>query len=301
MEKNYAVIINPHSGRKKGAEVWRKLRPLFQNKGIDTHEFISTHTGHPYEIVSRLNLSIYDAIVVLGGDGTMHEVVNGIMDREDKLTKPIGLISCGTGNSFMHDLEGVNPIKAAEIILAGHTIFIDLARITMPGLQLHAFNILGWGLTVTINNLAEKWRKLGGQRYNIAALAEILKNPKWQVKITLDGEVLEGEYAFFLACNTVYSGNGMRVAPNAVLNDGLMDVIILKEASRWRLIKLFAKIFSGKHIYDPLITYRQVSSFSIHPVENSVLNIDGQVTGHTPAVVNMVREALEVFYPLGKS
>ncbi|NNF33043.1 MAG: diacylglycerol kinase family lipid kinase [Saprospiraceae bacterium] len=291
--KYYLIILNPVSGRGKNSRIVDQLKIDFPDSDIRITEF----KGHPYSIMKEEDLKPFSAAIAMGGDGTMHEVINGMMDREDGMKIPIGLIPGGTGNSFMHDLNCLDPQSAIRIIKEGNLKSIDLAEIKMKDGIRHAYNIVGWGISVTINNLAEKWRKVGGQRYNLAALYEIIRNPNWQVKIILDDVEIEGSFSFFLACNTIYSGNGMKVAPRAILDDGLIDVILLRQAQRRKLIGLFTKIFDGRHIDSPLIEYHQVRSFSITPQDDTVLNIDGQVEGHTPIEVQVLPKAIQVFYP----
>jgi YegS/Rv2252/BmrU family lipid kinase len=291
--RKYLIIINPISGKGKNEQLISKLKDAFPNNQI----CITGYKGHPYEVTNREDLDTIDAIIAIGGDGTMHEVVNGMMSRMDGKKVPIGLIPGGTGNSFMHDLQCLNPEKAIEIIKQGHIKKVDLMKLEMGEEVKYAFNIVGWGISVTINNLAEKWRRIGGQRYNLAALNEIIRNPKWPVKITLGDIEVEGKLTFFLACNNMYSGNGMKVAPRAILDDGLVDILLLRQAPRYKLIGIFSKIFDGSHIENSLIEYHQVRSFSIIPEQDTVLNIDGQVEGHTPVNVTVLSKALEVFYP----
>jgi sphingosine kinase len=287
------IILNPVSGKRQNERLIDDIKGAFPFSEI----ILTTHKGHPYEIANEEDLNSFSALIAIGGDGTMHEVINGMMDRKDDMKIPIGLIPGGTGNSFMHDLGCLDPQRAIRIIKEGNLKAIDLAEIKMKDGIRHAYNIVGWGISVTINNLAEKWRKVGGQRYNLAALYEIIRNPKWPVKINLDGNIIEGSFSFFLACNTMYSGNGMKVAPRAVLDDGLIDIILLRQAPRRKLIGLFSKIFDGRHINSPLIEYHQVRSFSIIPEKDTVLNIDGQVEGHTPVSVTVLPKAIQVFYP----
>ena len=225
----------------------------------------------------------------------MHEVINGMMDRTDQKKLPIGLITNGTGNSLMHDLDALDPIKAVKNFVEGRKLKIDLAKISMKDSHLYAFNVIGWGIPVTINEKAEKMRFFGGQRYNLASLIEIFRNPSWPVKLHIAQNELQGNYSFFLACNTIYSGNGMRVAPKAKLNDGKFDVLILKKASRSKLIRLFVRIFKGSHINDPIIQYEQVSAFSISDTQDTVLNIDGQAIGSVPFEVKVLKEQVEIF------
>ena len=291
----YFLIVNPVSGQKKGLLLWEKVLPILTSKGAEVDHVISEYNHHPYDIIIDLDFSKFDAIGVLGGDGTMHEVINGMMDRTDQQKLPIGLITNGTGNSLMHDLDALDPIKAANNFVEGRKLKIDLAKISMTDNHLYAFNVIGWGIPVTINEKAEKMRFFGGQRYNLASLIEILRNPSWPVKLQIEQKELKGNYSFFLACNTIYSGNGMRVAPKAKLNDGKFDVLILKKASRPKLIRLFVKIFKGSHINDPIIQYEQVEAFSISDTKDTVLNIDGQAIGSVPFEVKVLKEQVEIF------
>ena len=291
----YCLIVNPASGYRKGKHILSSVLPLFTAHDIKIEPFITEYKNHPYIIARDNELSGYQGVLVIGGDGTMHEVVNGMMDRKDGLKLPLGIIPGGTGNSLVHDLGALDPLDAAKLIIARNILKIDLARLTMPEGHLYSFNIVGWGLPESVNTRAEKWRNLGGQRYNLASLVEIVRSPVWKVKIILDDDILEGNYSFFLACNTRYSGNGMQVAPRALLDDGEFDVLLLKKEPRWKLFRLFTRIFSGRHIDDPIITYRKAKSFEIHPANDGILNVDGQLTGHTPVKAHVLREAIELF------
>lgn len=289
------IIVNPVSGNHKGLEILHKIEPLLIEAGYHCENIISKYSHHPYEITINADLPKYDAIGIIGGDGTMHEVINGMMDREDQLKLPIGLITAGTGNALMHDLDALDPIKATQNIINGKTTKIDLARIEMQEKHLYAFNIIGWGLPVTVNHFAERWRKIGPQRYNLASLLAIVKNPNWDVTFKVDDETISGKYSFFLACNTIHSGNGMKMAPKARLNDGKFDLLILSKASRFQLVKLFSKIFKGKHIHEKIVSYLPTSDFGVSETEDSILIVDGQAIGNVPFRATVIKQALEIF------
>lgn len=293
--KDYFFVVNPVSGSHKGVEIYESIKYQFEKRGIICHARITDYENHAYELTNTFNIKSFDAIIAIGGDGTMHEVINGMMDRGDKKTLPIGLIPGGTGNSYMHDQDCLDPLMAAEIILNNNITTIDLGLVRQKIKDFYAFNVLGWGLPVSINLLAEKMRWLGGQRYNVASILEIFRKPTWQVKMIIDDEVIEGKYCFVLACNTKHSGNGMKVAPHAKLNDGKTDLLIVKSPSRFELIKLFGKIFSGEHIHEKAIEYRQVSSFELISKAESILNVDGQNMGMTPFKLEILKDKLEVF------
>ena len=263
--------------------------------GFLSTPYITEYPGHANEIISSISLTAHDAIVVFGGDGTIHEVVNGLMRRSDGSKLPVGIVPLGTGNALMHDLDILTVKKAIETISEAKTLKIDLLECTTPTKVIYAFNMLGWGIAETINKVAERSRWLGKQRYNVASLIELLKNPSWKCKITLDEIIIEDKITFFMANNTQYTGNGMRIAPQAILDDGLMDVIILSHQPRSKLLHLFLKVFSGHHVDHPEIFYQKVRNIRLEPVEVMPLIIDGQQTGIAPIEITMLSNGLEIF------
>jgi diacylglycerol kinase family enzyme len=217
-----------------------------------------------------------------------------MMSRKDGMRVPIGLITGGTGNSFMHDLDCLDPVEAVQRILTNRTRKIDLFKAEAKGNLYFGFNIVGWGMPTDINILAEKMRWLGGQRYNIASILEVLKFKTRLARIEIDGSNIVADFGFVIGCNTMYTGKGMKMAPLARLDDGLLDLIIVRKAGRIKLLRMFPKIFSGKHIADPIVEYRQVKTFSIYPEKQSTLNIDGEMLGNTPVKVEILTKAIEV-------
>ena len=149
-------------------------------------------------------------------------------------------------------------------------------------------------MSTDITMLAEKMRYFGEQRYNIAAFIEILRNKKRLVKVIIEGDTYVGDYALILACNTIHTGKSMKVAPLAQLNDGMIDLVIARKSSRIHLLRLFPKLFSGDHISDHIVDYRQVKKFSIEPLENCELGIDGEILGSTPITAEVIPSAIQV-------
>jgi len=135
---------------------------------------------------------------------------------------------------------------------------------------------------------------MGSQRYNFASIVEVIRHKKRFARVTIDGSSIAADFAFIIGCNTIHTGKGMQMAPLARLSDGLIDLIIVRKVPRIKLLKLFPKIFSGRHIGDPAVDYRQVKEFSIIPEENKQLNIDGEVVGSTPALVKVLPSEIEI-------
>lgn len=287
-------IINPVSGSKKALVTYQNLS--LENKGLLSTPHITQYPGHASDIIKTTSLSNYEAIVVFGGDGTIHEVINGMMTRSDNVKIPIGVVPLGTGNALLHDLDILTVDKAIERILKKNIITIDLMECHTSGGLIYSFNILGWGIPVTINEIAEKWRFLGIQRYNLATLSQIIHNPSWNCTITLDDLVIKDKITFFMACNTQFTGNGMKIAPHALLDDGFMNAILLKKESRLKLVQLFLKVFSGKHINHPDIIYKKVQRIRIDTPDPMPLIIDGQQLGLSPVEVKVMPKQIAIFF-----
>ncbi|HJM47900.1 MAG: diacylglycerol kinase family lipid kinase [Candidatus Marinimicrobia bacterium] len=290
----YSLIVNPHGGVKSGFKILEKVKPYFDEANAELNIIETEYAGHARDIAAELPLDSITGFCAIGGDGTMHEIVNGMMSRKDGMRVPIGLITGGTGNSFMHDLDCLDPVEAVQRILTNRTRKIDLFKAEAKGNLYFGFNIVGWGMPTDINILAEKMRWLGGQRYNIASILEVLKFKTRLARIEIDGSNIVADFGFVIGCNTMYTGKGMKMAPLARLDDGLLDLIIVRKAGRIKLLRMFPKIFSGKHIADPIVEYRQVKTFSIYPEKQSTLNIDGEMLGNTPVKVEILTKAIEV-------
>jgi len=292
--KKFYLTVNPYGGGKRGPKILKNILPLFEEKNIQLTIIETEYAGHNKELANQLDMNGYDGFCCIGGDGTMYEVINGLMTREDRQKFPIGLITGGTGNSFMHDLDCLDPMDAAKRIVKGERRSIDIFSCKANGEQYYGFNILGWGIPTDANILADKLRWMGSQRYNLSSIVEVLRHRKRFARVTIDGSSIGADFAFIIGCNTIHTGKGMKMAPLARLNDGLIDLIIVRKVSRLKLLKLFPKVFSGKHIGDPGVDYRQVKQFSIIPEEDNQLNLDGEVLGSTPVEVQVLPNEIEL-------
>ena len=292
--KKFYLTVNPYGGGKRGPKILKNILPLFEEKNIQLTIIETEYAGHNKELANQLDMNGYDGLCCIGGDGTMYEVINGLMTREDRQKFPIGLITGGTGNSFMHDLDCLDPMDAAKRIVKGERRSIDIFSCKANGEQYYGFNILGWGIPTDANILADKLRWMGSQRYNLSSIVEVLRHRKRFARVSIDGSSIGADFAFIIGCNTIHTGKGMKMAPLARLNDGLIDLIIVRKVSRLKLLKLFPKVFSGKHIGDPGVDYRQVKQFSIIPEEDSQLNLDGEVLGSTPVEVQVLPNEIEL-------
>lgn len=288
------MLANPRGGRSQGVRLIDAVRPVLEAAPARVSVRVSEYPGHARELVRDIELGPYDAVIVIGGDGTLHEVVNGMMARRDGSSIPIGLIPGGSGNSFAQDLGDVDAVGAARRIATAGVRRVDLARVDMPGRTVYAANIIGWGLVTDINITAEGMRRFGERRYTLATLARITRLRSRPARLVLDGAPQQDRYVFVIACNSQHTGKGMKMAPRARLDDGLIDLVLVRRASRVQLLKMFPKVFDGTHLSSPVVEYHQLKTFSIEPETDEMLNIDGELTGSTPARVEVLPGAVGI-------
>ncbi len=293
--RKFTFIVNPNSGRRRGELIYKSVQSVFQRAGFEGDMHLTRYSGHAAELARDLDLNSSSGLIVIGGDGAIHEVVSGLMQRTEPDSVPVGVIPAGTGNAFHQHLNVLDPIAAAHKILNQNVSPLDVIRIQQRGQTFYSVNVIGWGTVTDINQLAEKLRILGPTRYSVAALIFIMKARKRRIRLRMDGEWIEEDFYFVLVCNTKFTGKGMQVAPGADHGDGVLDVILIRKATRWQMLKLFARIFDGSHLGMEIVEFRKVREFCIHQESNDVLTIDGELKAGVPFEAEVLPGALRVF------
>ena len=194
--KKYYLLVNPKGGHKRGLEIYEKVKHIFSSAGANITVLQTEYAGHTFDFAKTLDFVGYDGLCAIGGDGTMYELINGMLKRDDNHKIPIGLITGGTGNSFMYDVDCLDPIDAAKRIVQHNLRPLDIAKVNANGKLFYSFNIIGWGLATDAGKLAEKLRWLGGVRYDVASIIEVLKGKDRIATLTLDKEVIKENFIF---------------------------------------------------------------------------------------------------------
>ena len=288
------IISNPKSGVNNYENSINYVINEFKNYNIETTLIKTSHIGHATQLVKDNNISSYDSVCAMGGDGTLFEVLNGMFLRKKRDRRPISVIPNGTGNSFMKTIGIDSQLSSVEKIAKNESRPVDVMKAVCSDEVLYSLNLIGWGMATDISVLAEGLRIFGGQRYNIASFFEIVKNKKRTAKLVVDGVEREDNFAFIIACNTKFVGKDMKMAPNAEIDDGNIDLIIVKEASSFTLFSVFPKLFDGSHVNHDACEYVHCKSFSIIPEEEGKLNIDGEIIGSSPVAVEMLKNGVEL-------
>ncbi|MGD8195677.1 diacylglycerol/lipid kinase family protein [Herbiconiux sp. P18] len=249
-----------------------------------------------------------DALVVVGGDGMVNLGVNLVAGTG----VPLGIVPAGTGNDFASGLglPADDTVAATAVLvdaLQREPRVIDAARVTgvEPDPALHADSqgdepfrwfagVLSAGFDAAVNERANRMRRpRGASRYVIALIAELLALKVRRYELEIDGEHLEMASPLLSVANNTTIGGGMRIAPDALLDDGLLDVFIVKPVSRIRFIRLFPRVFSGTHSDLPVVEFRRARRVRVHS-EGVVGFADGERFGPLPLTVELVPGALTV-------
>lgn len=253
----YQFIVNPKARSGKGARVWENLRQRLENDGIDFEVRCTEYAGQARKIAAEITADGEEHLIVaLGGDGTVNEVVNGIHDCNKVV---LGYIPTGSGNDFTRALHlPTDPQKAWECVHRRAQVRkMDLGVIECGGKQYRFAVSAGIGFDAAVCHQVNRSRLkkilnkvgLGKLTYLGVALHQMIREPVCTSEILLDGEQKKRfEKTFFAAVmNHPYEGGGFRFCPDAKIDDGLLDVIVISGISKWKILFCLPTAFKGKH------------------------------------------------------
>ncbi|WP_445153874.1 diacylglycerol/lipid kinase family protein [Arthrobacter sp. Hor0625] len=295
-----ALAVNPRASFGRGPQAGRDAADCFRAAGAE----VVLLCEDSYEALARaVDKSLadgVDALVVAGGDGMVHLGVNALAGSGAPYgATPLGIIPSGTGNDVArtlglprHDTDA-----AAARVLAGLGSggrLIDAGRISSGG-RTHWFaGVVSAGFDAAVNERANAWRRPRGQaRYNLAMLRELATFRAIEYTVTADGERWEQGAMLISVANGQSIGGGMKVAPDAALDDGFLDLFIVTPLSRARFLAVFPKVFSGRHVDHPAVQLRRVRRVELE-ARGVVAYADGERIGPLPLVIDVVPAAVRV-------
>jgi diacylglycerol kinase (ATP) len=292
MEKT-VVIVNPIAGNGKSMELWPEVRAYLSSLGLDFEERLTQRQGHAIELAREAVEAGARAVVAVGGDGTLHEVVNGVGVNSQVA---IGLIPTGSGNDFLRSL-GLQPgdwQQACRVIAAGCTALIDLGEVN--GRKF--INVAGAGLDAAVVDCANTWGKrvFGNKLGYIAALLRTLVQfQPAEATLHLDDQVVESKIWLIAVANGRFFGGGMRIAPDAAYDDGLFDICVVGRCSKLSFLTAFPRIYNGSHLAHPAVSMYRAARVEVKTARPVPIQTDGEVVATTPEKFRMYTGVLRVF------
>jgi diacylglycerol kinase (ATP) len=297
MMKRARLIYNPTSGR----EILKRNLPDILQKleiaGYETSCHATTSAGDATKAAQIAVERKYDIVIAAGGDGTIHEVVNGLAEQEYR--PKLGIIPAGTTNDFARALQIPRDIgSAVDIITKGDMIPVDIGRINNK----YFINIAGGGrITELTYEVPSKLKTMLGQlAYYLKGMEMLPSINATDFRIEYDGKLFEGEAMLFLVSLTNSIGGFEKLAPDSSINDGLFSLLILKKINLADFVRIATLALRGEHVNDPNVIYTQANHIKVYSNldEKVQLNLDGEFGGLLPAEFNNLYRHLEVFVPI---
>lgn len=286
--KQITLLTNPTSGKGRGARYRDAAVQHLRAAGLEVRTVEGRDADEALDLARDSLAGGTDALVLCGGDGMVHL---GVQAAAGSGT-PIGVIPSGTGNDVARyfGIPRKDPVAAADRVLRGKPRTIDLAR---SGTK-YFTTVLAAGFDAIVNERANKmtWPR-GQMRYNIATLAELRTFEPLPYTIELDGASRNLEAMLVAVGNGPSFGGGLRITEGALLDDGLLDVVVIKPMSKPGLVRTYPKLFKGTHVTHPAYEHHRVRAVTV-AAPGIVSYADGERFGALPLTVECAAGALQV-------
>ncbi|WP_025948422.1 diacylglycerol/lipid kinase family protein [Geobacillus thermocatenulatus] len=290
---NLYFMINPAAKNGRSVSIWKQLQPLLDREGIAYQAYWTSRKGEGKEIARRIGEESAEPTVIaaVGGDGTVHEVVNGAGSFPHVA---IGCIPAGTGNDFVRGFHLARTSKQAlqqllNGVRLGNTLSFDLGRFASSAVPDGVFaNSIGCGFDAHIARAANrsKWKGrfnrfgLGSLIYAFYLVKELFRYQPVDLNICVDGKNYSFQQAWMATIsNHPYYGGGMRIAPSARADDGLFHITVVGRMSRWKILALFLTVFWGGHVRMKEVSVFAGRNVRIRPAAPVPVHADGEEAG----------------------
>lgn len=292
----HVFIINPAAGKGKALGLVPIIRDYFKGKPDKYVIKITEYPGHATKIAREYANSGTCRIYSIGGDGTVNEIVNGMAGTKASL----GVIPAGSGNDFIRSIHG--EYQSSDIVsdtIRGQERSIDLARANGK----YFINISSIGFDADVVYNAQKFKRLpyipGSMAYLFSLIYTIFKNKISEVKVTIDDQEISLKILLAAVANGRFYGGGMLPAPAAALDDGLLDICLVREVNRLKILTLFPKYMKGEHGEIEYVSFKRAKKIKIESKETIALNIDGEILTGQEIEFEILKGAINVIYPVG--
>ena len=289
MPRSIALLTNPTAGKGRGAKARAAVRERLAASGAEVQDLQGRDGDEALELARQAVDGGVEALVVIGGDGMVHLGVNAVAGSRTTL----GIIPAGTGNDVARyfGIPRKDPVAAADVVVAGRTRQSDVAHSAGK----YFTTVLSAGFDAIVNERANEmtWPK-GQMRYNLATVAELRTFTPLQYTLDLDGATRRIEAMLVAVGNGPSFGGGLRITEGASLDDGLLDVVIIKPMGRFELVKTYPKLFKGTHTTHPQYERHRVRKVTVASAGITAY-ADGERFGPLPLTVECVPGALTVY------
>ena len=299
MLNSFFIVVNPHSGNSNFKKSWEKITYILKLKNINFSYSFTEYRKHEVILVDKAIEQGYRNIISVGGDGTLHHVVNGIMKQRYIKTSKIklGVIPLGTGNDWIRTYNIPNSIKKSiDVILKNTTVLQDIGCLTLlNGKKEYFNNLAGTGYDGYVVKNLNYLKKMGSLAFLVSGLYSLFSYKKTKYKIIINNKTINEQCLMILFGICKYSGGGLRVTKDPNPKDGLLDITIVKNISFLDLLFNIPKLYNGDIIHHRKVNNYKTRELKILDNYNSTIEADGEIIGNGSLYVTIVKNALQFF------
>jgi len=304
--EKYLVVVNPNAGGGRAKKDWHKIEALLRQQHFEMDVVKTEYRHHAIQLVShKLSQKKYRNIIVVGGDGTVNEVVNGIFGQDKVPTHEVrmGVIMIGTGNDWgkMFDIPN-DYAEAIALIVARKTFTQDVGHVSYfvgnEEKTRYFINCAGLGFDALVTETTNRNKDAGKSStlsYFKSLLGSLFKYKPVDVRVHIDNrEILNGKLFTLSLGIGKFTGGGMQQNPDAVADDGLFDLMLVDNIAKTKLIRKIKKLYDGSIKDIKEVQSYRLSNMKVESENKLMLEVDGESLGHAPFTFGLVPESLQV-------
>ena len=297
MSKSWFIIANPIAGNQKFSKQWKEIQQLLNSKNIDYSFVFTQFSKHEIELVQNAIQQGFRNIISVGGDGTLHNIVNGVMMQRYVKSSDItiAVLPIGTGNDWIKTYNIPNNIKRAiDIISERKTILQDIGQIEIATGKISYFNnVAGLGYDGYIAKKLQELKRLGAMSYLIAGIYGFLFYKKSIFKVTMNQIIIESTCLMTMVSICKFSGGGMQFTKDVNTTDGLFDITIVKNLNMFDLISNIKKLYNGHIVHHKKVeTYKTDLITVIPQASKPYIQADGELIGVGKVTFKIISKAI---------
>ena len=298
MRETFFAIVNPAAGGGRSAKLAAPAIARLRQHGLHVDVIASTAPGHAAQLAREAYDQGYRRFIAVGGDGTAHELLNGIFTHAGaKARISLGFLPLGTGNSFLRDFADNGAEAALQALIENRTRPVDLLRLTHSQGEIYAFNLLSVGFTADVATLTNRYFKsLGPVGYLLGVFVRVAQLRRRAFALRCDDEKSwDNRRCLFLTFNnSKYTGGTMLIAPNADPSDALIEFVRWGPIGRLGLLRMLPKLYDGTHIQHPLAARRAVRRVEFNLPAPIDVMIDGEIATLDCKSLDIIPGAVDV-------
>jgi diacylglycerol kinase (ATP) len=298
-------LVNPASGNGATGKRWPELQRQAADFGLAGHVELSARPGGLAELARSAADEGAELVVAVGGDGTVHEVANGLMRAQRRPLPELGILARGTGDDFVRALGiPTADIDALTVLRDGRARDLDVGRVTYrtaAGAEAQSYfvSMAGVGMSGAVaRRLNTTSKRLGGKVAGLVATFAVFS--RWRnvdLRVTVGGEQRDGRMEDVLVGNTEFHNGGMRLCPGARPDDGAFDVLLIGDLTKADLVRVLPKLYKGTHLPHPKAELLRGATVSVESSTPLPIELDGEQPGTTPVRFEVVPGELRVRVP----